>query len=111
MLNRTNRHIPAAVILAALLSAALPVASSAEDLIPKAGVIVAESVGNLVFLPAKAVSVVIGAMSGALSFLVTGGDMEVTRQVWQGTTEGPYLITPELAKKSIGERPLLGEQQ
>ena len=110
MSNRTNRHIPAAVILAALLSA-LPVASSAEDLIPKAGVVVAESVGNLVFLPAKAVSVVIGALSGALSFLVTGGDMEVARQVWQGTTEGPYLITPELAKKSIGERPLLAEQQ
>jgi hypothetical protein len=53
----------------------------------------------------------IGALSGALSFVMTSGDTEVARQVWQGTTEGPYYITPDLAKKSIGERPLLAEKQ
>jgi hypothetical protein len=67
-------------------------------------------VGNLVFLPAKAVSVVIGAVSGALSFLVTGGDTEVAQQVWRDTQSPPYFISPELAKKSIGERPLLQDQ-
>jgi hypothetical protein len=36
-----------------------------------------------------------------------GGDDEVTRQVWRDTLQGPYVITPELARKAIGERPEL----
>ena len=54
------------------------------------------------------------ALSGlglyALSFVLTGGDAEVTRQMWRDTTEEPYLITPDLARKSIGERPELKKQ-
>ena len=109
MINH-SKIFPGALVFA-LLMAALPKPSSAEDLIEKAGVGIGLTVGNLVVVPAKAVSVVIGALSGALSFVMTGGDTEVARQVWQGTTEGPYFITPDLAKKSIGERPLLADKQ
>ena len=67
--------------------------------------------GNLLFLPLKAISVSIGAVSGALSYLVTGGNADLTKQIWQDTTQGPYLITPEVAKKAVGERPELSEKK
>jgi hypothetical protein len=52
-------------------------------------------------------SAAMGAITGALSFVLTGGDDEVTKQVWRDTLAGPYVITPEMAKKAIGERPEL----
>jgi len=79
-------------------------------LIEKEGVAVGVSVGNGVFLPAKFASVTIGLLAGAASWLLTGGNTDLTKQIWRDTTQGPYLITPELAKKSIGERPLLTEK-
>jgi hypothetical protein len=99
----------AAMTLTALLAAVVSAAPlHAEDNIEKAGVITGATVGNLVFVPLKAIAFSMGAFSGALSFVVTGGDREVTRQVWRDTLQGPYFITPELAKKAIGERPELG---
>jgi hypothetical protein len=35
----------------------------------------------------------------------------LTRQIWRDTTEGPYLITPDVARKAIGQRPELLEQK
>ena len=110
MMQKHLRAIPSLVV-AMFLVGSLPKVSLAEDAIEKAAVGVGVSAGNLVFGPAKAVSMIIGALSGALSFLVTGGDMEVARQTWQDTSAGPYYITPELAKKAIGERPLLEEKK
>ena len=92
-------------ILGAALIGLSPVPVKAEGAIEKAGVGVGVTAGNLLFLPIKAISVTIGALSGALSFVVTGGDTEVTRQVWQDTAQGPYAITPEVARAGIGERP------
>ena len=51
----------------------------------------------------------VGALSGALSYLVTGGNADLTKQIWQDTSEGPYIVTPELARTSIGQRPELEE--
>lgn len=86
-----------------------PVSLRAEDAIEKAGVAVGVAAGNLWFLPIKAITVTVGALSGALSYVVTGGNRELTQQIWQDTTEGPYLITPEVARTSIGSRPELVE--
>ena len=99
------------LFVAMFLIGSFPKVSPAEDVTEKAAVGIGASAGNLVFGPAKAVSMVIGALSGALSFLVTGGDMEVAGQVWRDTSAGPYYITPELAKKAVGERPLLEEKK
>lgn len=84
-----------------------PVSLRAEDAIEKAGVAVGVTAGNLWFLPIKAITVTVGALSGALSYVVTGGNRELTQQIWRDTTEGPYLITPEVARTSIGSRPEL----
>ncbi|MSP41463.1 MAG: hypothetical protein EXR70_23505 [Deltaproteobacteria bacterium] len=81
----------------------------AEDVIEKAGMAVELTAGNLIFLPLKVFSMAVGAAGGALSFVASGGNVELTKQIWRDTSEGPYIITPELARKSIGERPLLAE--
>ena len=86
-----------------------PASLRAEDAMEKAGVAVGVTAGNMWFLPIKAITVTVGALSGALSYVVTGGNAELTHQIWQDTTQGPYLITPELARKSIGQRPELEE--
>ena len=37
-------------------------------------------------------------------FVTTGGDTEVAKQILDCGTEGPWAITPELARKGIGQR-------
>ena len=95
--------------LVAILIGLSPAALRAEDMIEKAGVATGVTAGNMWFLPIKAITVTIGALSGALSYVVTGGNLELTQQIWRDTTEGPYLITPEVARKAIGRRPELEE--
>ena len=105
----TMRTRFAAATIALALAAAAPV--RAEDAIEKAGVAVGVSAGNMWFLPIKAIAMTIGAMSGALSFVVTGGNTELTQQIWRDTSQGPYLITPDVARMSIGQRPELEQKK
>jgi len=90
-----------------ILVALAPPTLRAEDNIEKAGVAVGVSAGNMWFLPVKAIVMSVGAISGALSYVVTGGNAELTQQIWRDTTQGPYLITPEVARIGIGQRPEL----
>jgi hypothetical protein len=105
-----NRIMIAVLGLGLALSAWSPVPLRAEDTIEKAGVAVGVTAGNMWLLPVKAIVVVVGAVGGALSYVVTGGNAELTRQIWQDTTEAPYVITPELARASVGQRPELAEK-
>ena len=107
MIGKTK--LAAAVALLTLTSTA-PARLQAEDAIEKAGVATGVTVGNTIAVPLKAVTMTIGALSGVLSFIVTGGNTELTQQIWRDTTEGPYLITLEEARKAIGERPELREK-
>jgi ABC-type sugar transport system substrate-binding protein len=97
----------AAVLLAASM---LPSPARSEDSVEKAGVAIAVSAGNMWFVPLKAISTSMGLLSGALSFVLTGND-DLTQQIWRDALQGPYIITPELAEKAIGERPELLEKQ
>jgi hypothetical protein len=107
----TGRYVTgfANLALATTLIALWPAPLPAEDTIEKAGVAVGVSVGNIVFLPAKAISTSMGLFFGAVSFVLTGGDTEVAHQMWRNSTAEPYLITPELARQGIGKRPALSE--
>ena len=95
----------ATLIITTACATTLP--ARADDPVEKAGVAVGLTAGNMVAIPAKAISVVMGAVFGAASFVLTGGNAELTKQIWRDTTQGPYLITPEVAKKAVGERPEL----
>jgi hypothetical protein len=95
------------VIAALLWSTVQATPLGAAEKIEKAGVAVASTVGNLLFVPLKAMSASVGVLTSALSFVVTGGDEELSSQIWKDTLQGPYVITPELARKAVGERPEL----
>ena len=111
-MTRRIGTVSSLVTLALVLIGAVPSLLHAEDTtIEKAGVAVGVSVGNVVFLPAKAISTSMGLFFGALSFVLTGGDTEIMHQAWRDTTEGPYLITPEVARNAIGRRPNLSETE
>jgi hypothetical protein len=110
MLKRTRAN-SSILTLVLFLSGLFTPLVRAEDTIEKAGVAVGVTAGNMWFIPIKAITVSMGALGGALSFLLTGGNLELTQQIWRDTLQGPYLITPELAKKSEGERPELLEKK
>lgn len=93
------------------LSLLAPVRGAAEDAIETAGVAVGVTAGNMWFVPIKSISVVLGLTAGAMSFVLSGGNTELTRQIWEDSTRGPYLVTPEVARQSIGERPELLEKK
>ncbi len=105
-----QKRIFATAVALALISLA-PQILRAEDNTEKAGFAVAVSAGNMWFLPVKAISMAVGALSGTLSYIVTGGNTELTQQIWRDTQQGPYIITPELARMGIGQRPLLEEKK
>jgi len=109
MLKRTALHA-IAMTLALLLTGLSPSFLRAEDALETAGIATGVTAGNMWFIPAKAVSVSIGALSGALSFLLTG-NADLTKQIWEDTFQGPYLITPDVAKQAVGERPELREKK
>jgi hypothetical protein len=101
--NKTVRLL-SAIALAAVI---FPLSLRAADPIEAAGVGVGVTAGNVLFVPIKAVTVGWGLVAGGLSFILTGGNAELTKQIWSDVTDGPYLITPELARKAVGERPEL----
>jgi hypothetical protein len=88
-----------------------PASLRAEDVIEKAGVATGVSAGNIFFLPGKVISVSMGAISGALSYILTGGNAELTQQIWRDTQQGPYVITPEVARMAVGQRPEIADKK
>ena len=106
MPKRVKLIAVAAVLSLVYLS---PAPVRAEDTIEKAGIGVGLSLGNIIFLPVKAISVTMGALSGGLSFVLTG-NADLTQQIWRDTSEGPYAITPEVARMAVGQRPELLEK-
>jgi hypothetical protein len=110
-MTRTTRGISFWIVSTILLANFAGSTLRAEDAIETTGMAVGQTAGNLVFLPAKIASVSIGWLSGALSYVLTGGNGDLTKQIWRDTSEGPYLITPEVARKGVGRRPELEQQK
>ena len=100
----------AAVILAVLLSGFCAAGSRADDVIETAGIAAGMTGGNMIVIPFKAFSVTMGVLSGTLSLLLTG-NFDLSKQIWEDTTQGPYLVTPDVAKQAVGERPELREKK
>jgi hypothetical protein len=103
------KKIFALCLLGAVLVAPFSAMVRAEDSIEKAAVGVGRTVGNIIYVPVKALTVVWGAIAGAIAYPLSAGNAELTHQIWRDTAEGPYVITPDVAKMAIGERPELEE--
>jgi hypothetical protein len=108
MLDRFKR---VSAILILVSTSVFPALGNAADIIENAGVVVGLTEGNAWFLPIKAISVSAGILTGALSFVLTGGNADLTKQIWRDTTEGPYVITPDVARMAVGQRPELAEKK
>ena len=106
----TMKQLTVATMALSLISLS-PASLRAEDVIETAGVATGVTAGNIIFLPLKAMSVSMGAISGALSFIVTGGNADLTQQIWRDTQQGPYLITPEVARMAVGQRPEIADKK
>ena len=109
-MSRSQRS--AALIMGLLLIGILsPLPLRAADPIETAGMGVGLTAGNVLVIPFKSISVLWGLTAGAMSFVLSGGNAELTAQIWSDVTQGPYLITPEVARRAIGERPELQKKE
>jgi len=96
-------------LIALLLTTALwvPASLRAADVVEEAGVGVGLTAGNMIYVPMKAISLGWGLFESGISFVLSGGNAKLSKQILENTQEGPYLITPEVARKAIGSRPEL----
>jgi hypothetical protein len=49
---------------------------------------------DVLYVPGKIVFAGLGAVTSGMTYLVTLGNSETTRSVWDATVEGTYVITP-----------------
>jgi len=96
------RLLLAAFFLMVFLS---PTYLHAGEAIEKAGVTTGVTVGNMIFVPLKLVLVGFAAPVAVISWLGSLGDTQQVKEIWKNTTEMPYFISPDQARKAIGERP------
>jgi len=80
------------------------VASAADDFARDAGWGSLAVLCNILYMPAKLVYAAIGGFTGGLAYLVTVGNEDAAKGVWQPSLGGTYVITPGMLQ---GEQPVL----
>ncbi|MFQ5541829.1 MAG: hypothetical protein ACE5E2_03290 [Candidatus Binatia bacterium] len=95
-----------ALLLCALLS---PPSLSADDLVENAGVGIGVTAGNLIYVPFKVTIMVLAVPQAAFSWLLSGGNDQLTKQFLEDTLDEPYFISTELARFAVGESPDLDD--
>jgi len=95
--GRTRHAGPARVLAAALLltAVALPRPARAAYL-DEAGWGTLAVLANVGYIPAKLTYATLGGVTGGLAFLLTGGDAEPAKEVWQSSMGGTYVVTPPM---------------
>jgi hypothetical protein len=96
------------VVVALALSALAPRAYAAEDFLSDMGWGSLAVVCNVVYVPAKLAWAGVGGLTGSLAYLVTLGDVQTAKRIWQPTLGGTYVLTPAILK---GEEPLIFSPQ
>jgi hypothetical protein len=51
---------------------------------------------DLLYVPAKLAYAGVGAVTGAFGWLLTGGDTDVTKAIWNASLGGTYVVTPAM---------------
>lgn len=83
-----------------LLSLAGENKAMAESAWKEAGLGVASVVGSAIYSPVKIQYAALGAMTGAVAWVVTGGNTELARKIWEPALSGDYVITPQMLRGS-----------
>ncbi|TMB20083.1 MAG: hypothetical protein E6J59_09680 [Deltaproteobacteria bacterium] len=87
-----RRVLVALVILSVALGR--PASARAEGAAAEFGLAVGAAAGNLVYLPVKGIVALGGLALGAVTGLLTGGDLRAAYAVWVPAASGTYLLTP-----------------
>lgn len=96
----------AGLTLGALLAAGTGPASAAEpreSYWTDAGLGVGAILANTVYMPAKITYALLGAVTGGLTYALTGGSYETADNVWTASLSGSYVVVPDML---TGRRPI-----
>lgn len=85
-----------AIFFAASLSLAGVRAALAESMWQEAGLGVASVLGSAFYSPVKVYYAALGAVTGGVAWVVTGGNTELAQKIWQPALGGDYVITPQV---------------
>ena len=69
----------------------------------EAGLGIGSGLLTLVYLPVKVVYAALGGIVGGFTYVLTGGDVDTAKSVWEPSFYGTYVITPANLK---GEEPV-----
>ena len=67
------------------------------------GMSAASGLATIVYFPVKAAFSLAGGIVGGLTYAFTGGNEEATKDVWNASMGGDYMVEPE---NLTGEKPL-----
>lgn len=73
-----------------------------DEVIDTGGVAYGVTFGNIIYPGFKAATMILAAPQAGLAWLLSLGDTEQARTIWEAQTEGPYYISPTEARKSLG---------
>lgn len=77
--------------------------SGAEIAVSDTGMSAASGLATIVYFPVKAAFSLAGGIVGGLTYAFTGGNEEATKDVWNASMGGDYIVEPE---NLTGEKPL-----
>jgi hypothetical protein len=88
--------VVAAAAVAASVSMARP--ALAEDYPENAGWGVLAVFANLGYMPVKTTYAVLGALTGSLAYVCTGGSYDTASSIWEMSMGGTYVLTPAMIR-------------
>lgn len=62
----------------------------------EAGLGVASVLASAIYSPIKVHYAAVGAVTGGVAWVATGGDTELAQRIWEPALRGDYLITPQM---------------
>lgn len=84
------------LVVVVLLGGASP--ARAENMWANFGMGVGAVLTSCLYSPAKVVYATLGAVTGGLAYVLTVGNTEIARNIWDPSLRGTYLITPNMLK-------------
>lgn len=72
----------------------------AESSWKEAGLGIVSVLGSAIYSPVKVHYAALGAVTGGVAWVVTGGNTELAQKIWESALGGDYLITPQMLRGS-----------
>ncbi len=100
-MKRSNgRLLVAALAISAALATstgrAIAEEGQGEGYWSQAGLGLGSMLTNLVYMPCKITYATLGAITGGLTYALTGGSYDTAESVWVASLGGTYVITPDM---------------